>query len=166
MKTSLRPQSVALIALAVGIAATAAGWFVVGRQAETEARAQFATQASLATSVMERRIQRYMDLLYGLDAFANHEPNLTRREFHRYVEALDLGQRLPGVQAVEFLRRVTAAERKAFIASVRADRSLEPQGYPGFSIRPSGDRDELWVVEYVEPMGGNEQAFGLDITQR
>jgi PAS domain S-box-containing protein len=82
------------------------------------------------------------------------------------IEALDLGQRLPGVQAVEFIRRVGAPEREAFVARVRADRSLEPQGYPAFAIRPGGQREELWVVDYVEPLGGNEQAFGLDITQR
>src|SRR5689334_20991545 len=116
MKTYLRPQSVALIALACGIAATLTGWWIVGRQAEREARAEFANQASLATNVVERRIQRYIDLLYGLDALANHEPSLTRIEFHNYVAALDLGARLPGVQAVEYIRRVGAAQRDEFVA--------------------------------------------------
>ena len=91
MTNPLRPQSVALIALAIGVAATLAGWFVVGRQAEGEARAEFASQAAVATNVIERRIQRYVDLLYGLDALANHEANLSRLEFHTYVSALDLG---------------------------------------------------------------------------
>ena len=166
MKTYLRPQSVAAIALACGVAATLTGWWIVGRQAEREARAEFANQASLATNVIERRIQRYVDLLYGLDALANHEPHLTRQEFHAYVVGLDLGQRLPGVQAVELIRRVRADEREAFVAQVRADRSVATLGYPEFSVKPPGERPEYWVIDYVEPLAGNEAAFGLDIRTR
>jgi CHASE1-domain containing sensor protein len=166
MKTYLRPQSVALIALACGVVATLAGWWVVGRQAEREAVVEFANQASLATNVIERRLQRYIDLLYGLDALANHEPHLTRLEFHNYVQALDLGQRLPGVQAVEFIRRVRAADREAFISRVRADRSVNVEGYPEFGLKPPGERPDYWVIDYVEPLAGNEAAFGLDIRQR
>ena len=116
MINTLRQQSVALVVLGLGVAATVAAWQVVGRQAESEARAEFANQAMVATSVVERRVQRYIDLLYGLDALANHEPNLTRLEFHTYVAGLEMGQRLPGVQAVEFLRRVRAAAREPYVA--------------------------------------------------
>jgi diguanylate cyclase (GGDEF)-like protein/PAS domain S-box-containing protein len=166
MINTLRQQSVALTVLGLGVAATLAGWYVVGRQAEGEARAEFASQAAVATSVVERRIQRYIDLLYGLDAFANHEPNLTRLEFHTYVAGLDMGQRLPGVQAVEFLRRVRQAGREPFVAMVREDHSISEGGYPGFSVKPPGERPEYWVIDYVEPMKGNENAFGLDILMR
>jgi len=166
MTNYLRPQSVALLALAFGVAATVAGWYVVGRQAEGEARAEFASQAAVATNVVERRLQRYIDLLYALDALANHQPTLSRLEFHNYVAALDLGQRLPGVQAVEFLRRVREHDREAFIERVRTDRSLTQRGYPGFSIKPPGVRSEYWVIDYVEPMSGNESVFGLDIHAR
>ena len=68
MINTLRQQSVALVVLGLGVAATVAAWHVVGRQAESEARAEFANQAMVATSVVERRVQRYIDLLYGLDA--------------------------------------------------------------------------------------------------
>src|SRR5688572_28708207 len=166
MTNPLRPQSVALIALAIGVAATLAGWYVVGRQAEAEARAELASQAAVATNVVERRIQRYIDLLYGLDALANHEPSLSRLEFHTFVSALDLGLRLPGVQAVEYLRRVRDRDRDAFVASVRNDRTLTIKGYPEFNIRPPGRRDEYWVIDYVEPLAGNESAFGLDVRAR
>jgi diguanylate cyclase (GGDEF)-like protein/PAS domain S-box-containing protein len=166
MKTYLRPQSVALITLAVGMAATVLAWAVVGRQVAIESDAEFANRAQLAASVIERRIQRYVDLLYGLDAAANHEAELTRQEFHGYVSGLDLGRRLPGVQAVEYIRRLTDAERDRFVARVRADRSLAPNGYPNFDVKPPGRRPEYWVIDFLEPMAGNEAAFGLDIATR
>src|SRR5437588_304320 len=84
-------------------------------------------------------------MLFGLDALANHDLTLSRAEFHQYVAALDLGRRLPGVQAVEFIRRVPESARDAFVASVRNDRSLTNAGYPGFGIHPAEHRDEHWV---------------------
>ena len=166
MKTYLRPQSVALIALAVGVATTLLTYWAVVRQVAIESDGEFANRAQLGATVVERRIQRYVDLLYGLDAMANRETKLSRLEFHTYVGGLDLGRRLPGVQAVEFLRRIPDAERDAFVGRVRADRGLEPKGYPNFDVKPPERRPEYWVVDYVEPMAGNEAAFGLDVLTR
>jgi len=166
MMTPSRPQSVALTALAIGVAATLLAWYLVGRQVEVESVAEFANRAQLAANALERRVQRYVDLLYGLDALANQEELLTRGDFNKYVAGLDLGSRLPGVRAMEFLRRVPQRDRDAFEAMVRTDRSLEPGGYPNFSVKPPGVRDEYWVIDFVEPMAGNEAAFGLDLRSR
>src|SRR6476646_3273046 len=67
--TSLRSRAVRLIALACGLVATLFAWFQVGQQADREAGAQFASRANFAVGVLERRIGRYLDILYGLQAF-------------------------------------------------------------------------------------------------
>jgi diguanylate cyclase (GGDEF)-like protein/PAS domain S-box-containing protein len=166
MKSYLRPQSVALITLAWGLGATLLAWFLLGRQVEREALREFANKAQLASNVVERRFYRYVDLLYGLDARANHETAFARAEFQSYVSGLDFGRRLPGVQAVEFIRRVWGEDRDAYVARVRSDRSLAAPGYPNFDVKPPGNRSEYWVIEYVEPLAGNEAAFGLDLRTR
>ncbi len=166
MKSYLRSQNVALVALALGVSATVFAWFVVGRQVESRIRADFANTAQIAASVVDRGIQRYIDLLYGLDALVDHHTDLDRDHFRSYVKALELGRRQPGVQALEYIRRVREAEREDFVARVRADRSLQSEGYPAFQIRPPGIREEYWVIEYLEPVAGNEAAFGLDIRTR
>src|SRR4051812_44587832 len=160
MKRSLRPQRVALFALACGAAATLLAWHLVGRQAKAQAEAEFASQAAIAANVVQGRIERYIDVLYGLDAFAIHEVAPTREQFHLYARGLDVQTRFPGLLAVEFVRRVPASERARFVAQVRADHSVQAQGYPEFDIHPAGPRDEYWVIDYIEPMPGNEAAFG------
>jgi diguanylate cyclase (GGDEF)-like protein/PAS domain S-box-containing protein len=161
-----RPQSVALTALGCGLAATLLAWYLTGRTVEREAQAEFVAQANLASNLLERRIQRYVDVLYGLEALAYQDPDLTRAEFNRYVAALDLERRFHGVQAIELIRRITAPGRSEFVRRVRNDRSVSPEGYPAFDIRPSGQRDEYWVVDFVEPQKRNEPVFGLDIRTR
>src|ERR1700686_5194283 len=78
MKTYLRPKNVALVALACGVATTLFAWFLAGRQAEHEAAAEFAAQANVAADILDRRVQRYIDVLYGLEALAYHDERLKR----------------------------------------------------------------------------------------
>ncbi|QJR10099.1 hypothetical protein DSM104443_01151 [Usitatibacter rugosus] len=165
MKKTLRPQTLALATLLAGVVLSIAAWFFVARQVETQARADFANQASLAASLVERRVQRYVDLLYGLEALASHAP-LTRQDFNRHVSSLKAGRRFPGVQAMQYVRRVPADQVAAFTKSVRDDKTLTPSGYPRFEIRPAEQSDEYWVIDYVEPMAGNEPAFGLELMSR
>ena len=111
--TSQRPSTTALAALAFGLAATVFGWWTAGRQVRNELQGEFADQAIAGSNLVERRIQRYVDALYGMQALAAHDFTLRRHEFHNFVLDLQLAQRLPGVQAVEYIRRVPEAQREA-----------------------------------------------------
>jgi diguanylate cyclase (GGDEF)-like protein/PAS domain S-box-containing protein len=163
MNRPQRPQIIALAALSLGAAATLVAWLATGWQAQRQAEAEFTARANRAANVLEQRVHRYLDVLYGLGALAYHDSKVSRAEFSRYANALDMPKRFPGIKAVEFLPVVHPSERQAFVDSVRGDRSLEPEGYPQFDIRPPGDRDEYWVIEYAEPKAGNENVMGLDV---
>ena len=65
---------------------------------------------------------------------------MTRLQFHRYVALLDLRANYPAIDAVSYSQEVSDARREEFVAAVRADRSLNPLGYPGFEISPPGRR--------------------------
>ncbi len=136
---------------------------VVRDTVENAAQLRFERQASDAKSVIEDRIQYYPDILYGLKALFAGQGPVSRLQFHRYVESLDLKNRYPGFDVVNYAVRVAARDKRDFEESVRRDTSLDPIGYPEFAIRPPGDRPEYYVVAYVEPMSGFEFSFGLDL---
>jgi diguanylate cyclase (GGDEF)-like protein/PAS domain S-box-containing protein len=166
MNRPLRPRSVALAALAFGVAATLLAWYSVGGQGEREARSEFARQATQAANILERRMQRYLDVLYGLEALAHHDVDLRRAEFNRYVSALNLERRFPGVKAAGFIRRVPDGERDAFVMGVRADVPATDEAQAAFDIKPPGRREEYWVVDYLQPGAGNQAVLGMDILSR
>ncbi len=166
MRFALPPRSLAFASLAGALALTLVAWFGAGSRNETQARAQFARETDLATSLLERRVQRYVDVLYALQARAFHDTQLSRAEFRRYVDGLGLNRRMPGLRAVGYVRRVQADAREAFVRGLRADPSLPGAGDPAFDIRPPGARAEYWVVDFIEPLAGNEAAFGLDVRER
>lgn len=151
------------VLLIVGISASIIFFTVVQDAVENVARLRFERQASDAKAVIEHRINFYADVLYGLKAlFAGQSP-VSRLQFHRFVESLDLKNRYPGFDLVNYAAYVPAGNKKRFEEAVRHDTSLDPKGYPRFSIKPPGERAEYYVMAYIEPMAGFEFAFGLDL---
>ena len=151
------------LVLAIGISASVLLFTVIRDAVESVAELRFERQASDAKAIIEHRVNFYADILYGLKAlFASQDP-VSRAEFHGFVKSLDLKNRYPGFDVVNYAMHVPGEDKDRFEDTVRRDTSLHPRGYPGFAIKPPGKRPEYHVVVYVEPMSGFEFAFGLDL---
>jgi PAS domain S-box-containing protein len=156
------PRVTAALVLATGVLASVLAAWSLSNHLEREAQRRFETGATAAFAHLEKRLDDFRNLILGLQGLFIASEHVDRREFNRYCENLQLNQRLPGLQAMSFQRYVRHADKAAFLESVRKDRSLDPRGYPAFSIRPAGERADYVVLDYVEPMAANEAAFGFD----
>src|SRR5882672_8947538 len=151
------------IVLGIGLAASGVGWMMLRDNIENVAEERFDHQATEATQVIERRVLSYAEVLFGARALFATRDRVSRLEFHRFVESLDLKSRFPGFDQINYSAYVRPGEKERFVQSVRRDTSLDPSGYPQFSIKPPGERPGYYVLVYLEPMAGFESAFGLDI---
>lgn len=158
-----RRTSTAWWVLAVGGALSAGAAYVVGQRVAHEAQLQFDADVADTRDAISTRIQAYADVLQGVRALFDTRNVLVRDEFRQYVQSIGLSHRYPGIQVIHYSQRIPDKQRAAFESKVRADTSVEPRGYPGFAINPPGDRPEYVVVQFVEPMVGNEAALGLDL---
>ncbi len=156
---ALLPWSV----LAIGIPASILLFGIVHDSVEHVARLRFEREANDANGIIEGRLRSYADVMYALRALFQSDTRVDRMRFHRYVESLDLEHRYPGFDSLNYAAYVLAKDKKVFEDSVRRDTSLDARGYPGFAVKPPGERPEYFVVVYLEPMEGYEFAFGLDI---
>lgn len=112
---------------------------------------------------IESSLNQYSGTLFGLRGLFAASSFVDRKEFSTYVDSLEIKKHLPGIQAVEYVSRVTGSEKGSFVKNVREDSLLQDGGYPNFSIKPSGERDEYYVVNYVYPFEENIAAFGFDL---
>ncbi|MES2756723.1 MAG: CHASE domain-containing protein [Pseudomonadota bacterium] len=137
---------------------------VAARTVEGDARQRFNGIARGAQSALAARLATFNDLVRGTTALfeASDEP-VTRLQFHRYVAALDIERNFPEVELMSFNASVDDAGRDDFVAAVRADRSLRPDGYPDFDIGPPGRRPHYQVRIYVEPARRFREYFGADL---
>lgn len=136
----------------------------VRKDLSSDARLRFDRQTNDAKLIIEARLQSYINATLGLRALFSARQIPTRAEFHRYVASLDLRRAFPGFEVLNFSKYVRGPEKEAFEIEVRNDKSLAPDGYPRFFIKPPGERPDYEVLVYLEPMASNEFAFGLDIS--
>ncbi|MGZ5200609.1 MAG: CHASE domain-containing protein [Telluria sp.] len=148
-----------LLALLVGTVA----FLLTGRELDQDARRRFDGLAQDARQRLETGIQSYTGVVRGLAALFHAADDVRRDEFRRYVESLDLAHSLPAIDAVSYAAWVPGARRDAFVHRVRADRSLDPAGYPDFDIKPPGRREGYHVITYIEPFARQADKFGVDI---
>ena len=134
------------------------------RAVEEEALRRFENRARATQERLAGAIKSYTDATRALVAlFASGDSPVTRLQFHRYVDRLDLRTNYPAIDAVTYAHVVSDAERDAFEARVRADRSIDPKGYPAFSIFPAGRRPAYTVLTYIEPPAMEDGKLGMDI---
>ena len=153
----------AFLVLALSLAISYIAWNATEKRVGGEAEVKFQHHVAHAVGVLDRRIQNNVNLLIGLRGLFTASSQVDRDEFRLYLSGFNITQRYPGVRLMSFVRHVTPAEKAGFEESVRRDRSLDSRGYPDFAIKPAGDRDDYMVVTYIEPLAGNEGAFGFDV---
>ncbi len=151
------------LAFAIGICVTIATGYMVATEQRAQVRANFQRDADKVTRDTEVRLQTYFDMLLSIKGMYALDDSIDRASFNRFIQELKLDRRYPGFQAIQFVRVVPEERLAAFTESVRHDTSVDPRGYPDFHIHPANRRPLHYIIEYTEPLKGNENAFGLDL---
>ena len=151
------------LAFAVGICLTLWTCFLVGNAEDARIRGNFQRDADKVATDTQVRLQTYFDMLISIKGMFAVNDNVTREQFARFIGELNLAQRYPGFQAIQFVRHVRRDQLDAFVQTVRRDDSLVAGGYPNFSVKPAPGHLDHYIIDFNEPMAGNETAFGLDL---
>ena len=151
------------LAFIIGMCLTAAVCYVVTETQRQQVQANFQRDIEKVARDSEVRLQTYFDVLLGIKGMYALEDRIDRQRFHRFVAELRLDRRYPGFQAIQFVRAVPDAQLAPFAAAVRADATVDAGGYPDFHVHPASRREPHYIIEYTEPLKGNENAFGLDL---
>lgn len=130
---------------------------------EADAGERFRNMALTAQSAITGRIKTYTDVLRGSASLFQTQNDLTREQFHRYVDGLNLEKEFPGIETINYARHVRDDERAVFEAEQRDGLAIVAAGYPPFSIKPPGRRAEYTVLTYIEPISAWAHKFGTDM---
>lgn len=125
---------------------------------------QFVQQAAARAQPLEKTLVQHIEILHSIKSYFAASPDIDRRHFRIFVQRSFA--ELSGLQALSWNPRITQAERP------KLERETQAEGFPGFEITErnadgelvrAGDRAEHILVHYLEPLKGNENAFGFDI---
>jgi diguanylate cyclase (GGDEF)-like protein/PAS domain S-box-containing protein len=154
----------AYLVLGLGVVISIAAWRFTEERVSAEIAGDFRQKTARAVETIDRQIQDSVNLLLGLKGLFSTSEDVTREEFQHYLSVFQLDQRHSLIRVVSYAQYVRRDQRAAFEREVRRASSRDPQGLPGFAIKPPGERDDYVVIRYFEPIVENEAAFGLDLT--
>jgi diguanylate cyclase (GGDEF)-like protein/PAS domain S-box-containing protein len=153
----------AALTLVGGLAATLALSTAIGRLEYDNQALAFGRDVGIRVAALRQGMDEASEVLTVTNQlFATVQP-VTREQFHDFTTPLL--QRNPYILAFNLHRVVPDARRAAFEAGlqqVRAGTVLRE--LRGKTLVPAPRRAEYNVVDYLEPMHGNEPAFGLNVS--
>jgi len=134
-------------------------WYVLHNQGEQRARAQFESEARLAATELRSHLTRFEEVLQAGAGLISASDSVSRAEWRRFVDRLELPRAYPGIETINYAERVTSDGVRALEQRMRAAGATE------FTVWPAGTRDEYVVNTLLEPAGGlNNRALGFDLT--
>ena len=152
------------LTLAGGLAATAVLTVAVSRLEYDNKALVFEQGTAVRVAALRQGMDDAVEVLNVTNQLFTTVQPVTRAQFHDFTTPLL--QRNPYIRAFNFHRVVDDADRAAFEADLRQFQpDLVLREMRGATRVPAPVRERYHVVDYLEPMQGNEAALGLDVSR-
>ncbi|MBI3381512.1 MAG: CHASE domain-containing protein [Aquabacterium sp.] len=144
--------------LLLGLFLTVMGSMWIKMDADQEAALYFDRYTDKMNAGVAQRFTRVLNTFQSLRAHIHADDGVVRRDaFRIWVASRRLLNDMKGIRGVGFIQRTDRVDLDAFVETERRDAA------PGFSVRSTGNAADLYVIKYIEPLSGNEAAWGYDI---
>mgnify|MGYP000117790133 CR=1 FL=1 len=149
--------------LLVGLLVTGVEAYRNTLMVESQAKVRFDAAVETTRVWLERRMDRYIDVLRAARALFAASESVTRAEFRNYVGTINVAERYPGLAAIQYTPRETPATLGAFHARLKQDGlgEIKLWSLTGGRNIPLHQAEEYFPIEYIEPF--TSLALGFDV---
>ncbi|NHN39658.1 EAL domain-containing protein [Pseudomaricurvus alcaniphilus] len=126
-----------------------------------QAQREFNASASRLQMDLEAELEQSLDAVYALKHYMEGSEYISAVEFERFGHNMLL--RNPHLQALEWIPRVTAAQRGEFEVDPEGPGKITYRDAQG-RLQPAQPGEEYYPIKYVVPLAGNEAAYGFDVS--
>ena len=146
-----------VLALLIPLGLTLYAWKWTSETTFERNKAAFESLVDDNQKALRHRLDSYLQALDGASGFLEASGHISLTEWRTYVEALEIGRTLPGINGIGFISAVEPDKVAEFLKAARAD------GVIDMHIRPQTPAPALFIIRYIEPVGKNAAAVGLNI---
>ena len=133
-------------------------WSSVKQKIITDNTELFEQETQLIEAAVKSRANLYIAALKSGVGLFDASDNVSRDEWKKFSESLELQKNFPGIQGYGYSLYIPKNTRESHINKIRSE------GFPEYTIKPAGERDEYTSIIYLEPFDErNQQAFGFDM---
>lgn len=119
---------------------------------------KFEAAANENIDQIEKRMAKYENILQSGIGFFHGSEHVSRKEWHNFIEAIDIKKNYPGIQGIGFSKMIKPED----VAKVEEE--MKKEGFESFSLKPTGEREIYSSILYLEPMDKrNTAAIGYDM---
>jgi|GEM_PF-5449575 len=156
-RTALR--SLPWLVLLAGLLLTAHLWSSAKAEAINALREDFDFRSAEIAIRIETRMRAYEQILQDAAALLILRADITRADFHDYVQRLDVDNNFPGTQGIGYVPVLHPGEDGGFLLRARKEWG------EGYALRsPPGNRPLTSPVLYLEPeTAANLKVIGFDL---
>jgi signal transduction histidine kinase len=138
-------------------------YHIIDRLIESDARQRFNNHARQAQSTINARIKSYTDVLRASASLFRSSDLVSRVDFHRFVDNLDLEHNFPALETINYAFYFRDADRAEFERRILEEERRTPTGEPLIRISPPGKRAAYSVITYIEPRRLWDGGYGFDM---
>lgn len=122
------------------------------------AQQQFELLTEQLSKSIQVRMTDHEKILLAAAGLIDASTSVTRQEWKKFTDRLQLSDRYPGIQGVGFSKVLSADEIAGLESRIRSE------GFADFHVHPLGARQWYSSIIYLEPFSGrNLAAFGFDM---
>lgn len=146
-----------LVVIAVSLVVTLGAWRVADVQIHQQIRTRFEDARDRTLGLITDRMHKYEDALWsGVAAIESHGGDMSLSEWRQFAGRLRIEERYPGINGIGVIHFVDRSDLGAYLERRRAEQ-------PGFEIYPPHAFEQLMPISFIEPVGINQAAVGLDV---
>ena len=138
------------------IAATVIASLIVRSNIETVSQRNLDDAVEVAMEGINTDLTQGIDQIKAIQGLFNASDVVRRDEFEVFVRRFL--EESKGIQPLEWIPRVTAAQKEQFVDSIRKE------GFEEFKIHPDTGSQDVFPVTYLAPFQGNAAALGFDLS--
>lgn len=163
MNIKINSRLIQVFVLSMGLFLSGLSGWVLYKVEESAIITEFEKDVDVRAASLYREVLINFETLRSLTILFNGDTVPEMKRFNQ--EARRILSRHPDIQALEWIPRVVHSERGIYESKLYLD-------FPEFEITErheqghmivAGEREEYYPVYYVEPLIGNEAAFGFDL---
>ncbi|MEI6276619.1 MAG: CHASE domain-containing protein [Prolixibacteraceae bacterium] len=147
-----------LVVLLFGLILTVLIAVYTGNQVEIQLKQEYVSVCNEIKIKISTQLNAQAQLLRAGSALFAASDTVTRKKWKDFSECLKFENYLPGIQGIGYSMIISKQDLKQHVETVRKE------GFPDYSVRPSGDRPVYTSIIFLEPFSGrNLRAFGYDM---
>jgi len=157
-KTTTKNAIWGLVILILGLILTGIATYYAQNEVDAEAKREFASTCNEIKIKTANRLRTTAQLLLTGSAFFEASDSVSRGAWKKFIERSKYELNLPGIKGLGYSIIIPENQIQQHIQKIRRE------GFAGYDVKPSGNRDVFTSIIYLEPFSGaNLRAFGYDM---